>query len=196
MTGERPVALVRALSKEDRDEIRRLSVMHFLWNVLNHFRENTDPAGWLQHGLNVEEFLECLESGRPHPVLDAWEKLKSGPAANRPAPSSRELGARRFAVLACEALDRRNVGPDQARRLVAKELARAKVFANSPSKNAPSANAIHHWQKAQPPLTAADETVIANAQRAAGASDSDLVKYFVGLIGITRDPAPRLKPVP
>jgi hypothetical protein len=194
MTIERPVPPIRVLSKETRDEAARLSVMNVLWNVLKAFKTKTDPASWSRHGWNdTEEFLECLESGRSHPVLDRWLQLRKN-AGNRPVASSREQACRRFAVLACEALKRRCVGKDQARRMVAKELAHAKAFAS-----APSSEAIRNRQRSQPPLTTEDEKVIANAlAQASGRSDSDLVKYFVGLIQLAHDPAPlqRFKRVP
>jgi hypothetical protein len=193
MTGERPPP-IRVVSEEERDEATRLSVMNVLWNALKAFKDNTDHAGWSLHGLNdTEEFLDCLERGLSHPVLDHWEKLRSD-AANRPAPSSREQACRRFAVLAYVALTRRCVGKGRARKLVSKELAHAKVFADTPS-----SDAIRNWQRLQPPLTTEDEKVIANAlAQAAGRSDSDLVRYFVGLIRFFDDPAPlqRFKRVP
>jgi hypothetical protein len=89
------------LSEEERDEACHRSVVDFFWNAVRFFKEKTNPAGWIQIGLNdAEEFLECLENGRAHPVLDAWLKRRSD-AANRPAASSREQGTRRLVVLAC-----------------------------------------------------------------------------------------------
>ena len=54
--------------------------------------------------MDAEELLECLESGRGHPVLRRWQKLKA--ESGRPGPTRRDLRVRRLIVLAVIALQR------------------------------------------------------------------------------------------
>jgi hypothetical protein len=189
-TGKKEVLVVpnRQVSDEDKDSARAVSVRHFLWSVVEAYKKRTDPATWaVRGGPDVEEFLECLETGRPHPLLEDWQVHKSE-AANRPAPSSRETSARRLAVLACVALERMGVRKKDARRLVAEQLVDANVFAT-----APSAGALRNWERRQISLTPQDETVIANARAEAGTDHNQLVAYFVGLMHATHTPAPFLE---
>jgi hypothetical protein len=188
MTGKK-VDIVPCVAKKGEDDARRISVMHRLWDNLKVLKERTGVDAWAAHGLlDVEEFLESLETGHPHPVLEAWQNRKSE-AGNRPPPTSREQHARRLAVLACEALDREGFGTDLAcRRFVAQQLATAKIFAR-----APTAEALRNWRRSQVlPLTPQDQTVIATA-RQAGTKPEQLVRYFVGLMHQAHTPAPLLK---
>jgi hypothetical protein len=187
MTGKK-IVIVPCVAKKSEGDARSISVMHRLWNILEVLKKRTDVDAWAAHGLlDVEEFLECLETGRPHPVLEAWQNRKSE-FGNRPPPASREQHARRLAVLACEALDREGFGTDLAcRRFVAQQLATAKIFAR-----APSAEALRNWRRSQVALTPRDQTVIANARRA-GTRPEQLVRYFVGLMHLAHTPAPLLK---
>ncbi len=183
------VVMVPYPAKKGEDDARGVSVMYHLWNTLEVLKKQTNVPAWAAHGLlDVEEFLECLETGRPHPVLDVWQKRKSE-CSNRPPPTSREEHARRLAVLACVALHRESFGTDLAcRRFVAKQLANANVFAK-----VPSAGAIRYWRRSQEPLTPQDETVISNARARAGTNCNQLVAYFVGLMHLAHTPAPLLK---
>jgi hypothetical protein len=187
MTGKN-VVIVPCVAKKGEDDARNISVMHRLWNILEVLKKRTDVDAWAAHGLlDVEEFLESLEAGRPHPVLEAWQNRKSR-VGNRPPPTSREQHARRLAVLAYVALDREGFGTDLAcRRFVGQQLAAAKIFAR-----APSAEALRNWRRSQVALTPRDQTVIANARRA-GTKPEQLVRYFVGLMHLAHTPAPLLK---
>ena len=128
------IVIVPCVAEEGEDDARSVSVMHHLWNTLAVLKKLTDVAAWAAHGLlDIEEFLECLETGRPHPVLEAWQKRKSE-FGNRPPPTSREKHARRLAVLACVALDREGFGTAwPAANSVAEQLAAVtNVFARAP----------------------------------------------------------------
>ena len=187
------IIIPRRVSGQDKDTARRLTVMYALWAMLDSFKKQTEPVTWMKFGTDVEEFLECLETGRPHPVLDAWQKHKSEEAANRPAPSSRETLLRRNAVRACLALERAGAGKDQARKFMAEQLAAAKIF-----RNAPSAEALRNWLRdMQPPLAQPeDERVIENALKRAGADYKNVVGYFIGLMHATHNPATVMKVLP
>src|SRR5262249_50187703 len=121
--------------------------LKFLWQLTAAARTQLDPFTWIKEGgLDAEEFLECVESGRWHPLLRRWHVMKGTSGANRPAPTSRDRIARRLVVLAVIALQR-VISTDGygARRTVA--AAMAKMF-----EDAPSAETIHHWsaRRSQP----------------------------------------------
>jgi hypothetical protein len=107
--------------------------------------------------------------------LRSWEERKATEAANRPAPSRRELHARRLVVLLCIALEP-GLGKRQARQQVSRLLAsESGLFAQPPSDHA-----LERWQRAGPALTPEDECVIANAMAKGG--PREIKAYFVGLL--------------
>jgi len=160
--------------------------LKLLWQLMKAARNQVDPFTWIKEGgLDAEEFLECLESGRQHPLLRRWQVMKGTTAANRPAPTSRDRAARRFVVVAVIALQR-IVGTDGdgSRRTVA--AAMAKLF-----EDAPSAETIHHWQRQQEPQpTPLEEkylvTVIANTKD----DPTAVVDHFIQIAHTIRTPAP------
>ena len=107
-------------------------------------------------------------------------------ASNRPAPSRRELRARRLAVLLCAALERAGLGKRQARLQVSRLLAsQSGLFAQSPSDHA-----LERWQRAGPALTPEDGCVIANAMAKGG--PREIKAYFVGLLHFALNPLAKI----
>ena len=122
--------------------------------------KRTDPATWaLSGGHEAEDFLECIENGRWHPLLRLWNERKATVAANRPAPTMRDLIARRFIIILCAALERTGLRKGEARKFAAEAVA---VQGNA-FPDLLSAETIHRWQRNQPPLTAVDERWITTA---------------------------------
>jgi hypothetical protein len=136
------------LTEDRRTQGRTIMTLKLLWQLMKAARDQVDPYTWIKEGgLDAEEFLECVESGRWHPLLRRWHVMKATSGANRPAPSSRDRAGRRVVVLAVIALQRVvSTDGDGARRTVA--AAMAKVF-----ENAPSAETIHHWERQREPAT-------------------------------------------
>jgi hypothetical protein len=132
--------------------------LKLLWQLMKAARDQAGPIIWLNEGgLDAEEFLECLETGRWHPLLKRWHVMKGTTAANRPAPTSRDRAARRVVVLAVIGLQRvASMDDDEARRTVA--AATTKLF-----ENAPSHETIHHWERQRDPptTTPAEEKLLA-----------------------------------
>jgi hypothetical protein len=153
------------VAREDIHEARALLARKFLWELLAAAKQQVDVATWCKEGgLEAEHLLDAIDSGRPHPWLRSWEERKASEAANRPAPSRRELHARRLAVLLCAALERAGLGKRQARQQVSRLLAsESGLFAQPPSDHA-----LEHWQRAGPALTPEDKRVIANAMAKGG----------------------------
>jgi hypothetical protein len=112
------------VAREDIQEARALLARKFLWELLAAAEQQVDVATWCKEGgLEAEDLLDAIDSGRPHPLLRSWEERKATVAANRPAPSRRELRARHLAVLLCAALERAGLGKRQARQQVSRLLA-------------------------------------------------------------------------
>jgi hypothetical protein len=146
-----------------------------------------DVATWCKEGgSEAEDLLEAIESGRPHPLLRLWEERKATEAANRPAPSRRELHARHLSVLLCIALVRAGLGKRQARQQVSGLLASQPGLFFPP----PSDHALERWQRAETALTPADECVIANATAKGG--PCEIKAYFVGLIHFALNPLAKI----
>jgi hypothetical protein len=150
-------------------------------------KQQVDVATWCKEGgLEAEDLLDAIDSGRPHPWLRLWEKRKATEAANRPAPSQRELHARHLSVLLCTALERTGLGKRQARQQVSRLLAsQSGLFAQPPSDHA-----LERWQRAGPSLTPADECVIANAMAKGG--PREIKEHFVGLIHFALNPLAKI----
>jgi hypothetical protein len=169
-----------------RDRGRAVLARHFLLELLVQAKSQVDLVTWINKGgLDAEEFIECLDTGRPHPLLQQWRNLKATSAAHRQPPTSRELRARRLIVLALIALERTvSIDKLEARKEVAK--AAAHVFDPSPSHEA-----IHHWHRdLNPPLTPGDERVLATAVTRARDDRKALIDYFVGLAYAVMAPVP------
>jgi hypothetical protein len=169
------------VARKDIEKARALLARKFLWELLAAAKHQVDVATWCKEGgLEAEDFLDAIESGRPHPVLRSWV------AANRPAPSRRELHARHLAVLLCAALERAGLGKRQARQQVSRLLAsQSGLFAPPPSDHA-----LERWQRAGPALTPEDRCVIANAMAKGG--PREIKAYFVGLIHFALNPLAKI----
>jgi hypothetical protein len=172
------------VAREDIQEARALLARKFLWELLAAAKQQVDVATWCKEGgLEAEDLLDAIESGRPHPLLRLWKERK---AANRPAPSRRELHARRLSVLLCTALKRAGLDKQQARQQVSRLLASQPGLFSHP----PSDHALERWQRAGPALTPEDETVIANAMAKGG--PREIKAYFVGLIHFALNPLAKI----
>jgi hypothetical protein len=125
------------VARKDIERARALLALKYLWELLATAKTQ-DVATWCKEGgLEAEDLLDAIESGRPHPLLRLWEERKATVAANRPAPSRRELRARHLAVLLCAALERAGLGKRQARQQVSRLLAlQSGLFAQPPSDHA------------------------------------------------------------
>jgi hypothetical protein len=171
------------VSNKDRNtqEARTLLARKCLWELVAAARQQVDPVRWrLVGGIEAEDLLDALDSGRPHPVLRHWETQKSI-YANRPAPSNRQLATRHFVVLMCEALER---GPKFGKGMARSRASKALRKAGAPV----SVDAIARWQRVdRAPFKPEDETAIANAL-AGGRNAAEIIRYFVGLIHFYRDP--------
>jgi hypothetical protein len=172
------------VAREDIQEARALLARKFLCELLAAAKQQVDVATWRKEGgLEAADLLDAIDSGRPHPLLRSWEERK---AANRPAPSRRELHARRLAVLLCTALERAGLDKQQARQQVSRLLTlQSGLFAQPPSKHA-----LGRWQRAGPALTPADECVIANAMAKGG--PREIEAYFVGLLHFVLNPLAKI----
>jgi len=171
------------VAREDIQEARALLARKFLWELLAAAKQQVDVATWCKEGgLEAEDLLDAIDSGRPHPLLRSWEERKATVAANRPAPSQRELHARRLVVLLCIALERAGLGKRKARQQVSRLLApQSGLFAQPPSDHA-----LERWQRAGPALTPEDECVIANAMAKGG--PPEIKAYFVLLLHFALNP--------
>ena len=175
------------VARKDIEKARALLARKFLWELLAAAKQQVDVATWCKEGgLEAEDLLDAIDSGRPHPLLRSWEERKASVAANRPAPSRRELQSRHLAVLLCAALERAGLGKRQARQKVSRLLAsQSGLFAPPPSKHA-----LERWQRAGPALTPADECVIANAMAKGG--PRKIKEYFVGLLHFALNPLAKI----
>ena len=173
------------VAREDIEKARALLARKFLGELLAAAKQQVDVATWcIEGGLEAEDLLDAVDSGRPHPLLRSWKERK---AAKRPAPSRRELHARHLAVLLCAALERAGLGKRQARQQVSRLLAlQSGLFAQPPSDYA-----LERWQQAAgPALTPADECVIANAMAKGG--PREIKAYFVGLLHFALNPLAKI----
>jgi hypothetical protein len=171
------------VAREDIEKARALLARKFLWELLAAAKTQADVATWCKEGgSEAEDLLDAIDSGRPHSWLRFWQEHKATVAANRPAPSRRELHARRLVVLLCIALERARPGKRKARQQVSRLLASQRgLFARLPSRHA-----LERWQRAGPALTPEDERIIANARAKGG--PREIKAYFVGLIHFALNP--------
>src|SRR5262245_12281208 len=171
------------VAREDIQEARALLASKCLWELLAAAKHQVDVATWCKEGgLEAEDLLDAIDSGRPHPLLRLWEERKATVAANRPAPSRRERHARHLVVLLCIALERAGLGKRQARQQVSRLLARQSGLFAQP----PSDHALERWQREGPALTPDDERVIADAMAKGGLRE--IKAHFVGLLHFALNP--------
>jgi hypothetical protein len=175
------------VARKDIEKARALLARKFLWELLAAAEQQLDVATWCKEGgLEAEDLLDAIDSGRPHPLLRSWEERKATEAAHRPRPSRRELRARHLAVLLCAALARAGLGKREARQQVSELLApESGLFARPPS-----GHALERWQRAGPALTQKDERVIANAMAKGG--PREIKAHFVGLLHFALNPLAKI----
>jgi hypothetical protein len=175
------------LTEDRRTQGRTIMTLKLLWQLMKAARDQVDPYTWIKEGgLDAEEFLECVESGRWHPLLRRWHMMKQTSGANRPKPTSRDRAARRLVVLAVIALQRVvSTNGDGARRTVA--AATAKLF-----EDAPSAETIHHWERQIEPATIipAEEKLLAMIIANTKGDPAAVVERLVQLAHTVLTPAP------
>jgi hypothetical protein len=71
------------VAREDIHEARALLARKFLWELLAAAKQQVDVATWCKEGgLEAEDLLDAIDSGRPHPWLRSWEERKATEAAN------------------------------------------------------------------------------------------------------------------
>jgi hypothetical protein len=169
--------------REAPDTARALRTRAFLWELLAAAEKGPDEvtrrnAGWY----DVQDFLDAIDTGRPHPLLAWWEERK---VDHRPPPGLPEQRARNVVTLMCVALERAGHSKRDAQERAASAIAaKANIFPNGP----PSPHTIAHWQRAHGPLTSGEDWLIKHA--IACGSDDEIVKYFVGLIHFALGPEP------
>jgi hypothetical protein len=174
---------VRSVDADEAHTLRADTVRLVLREHVRGLKGKLDPESWINGGwAEVESFVEDLCSGGMHPALVDWEADKD--RAGHPAPSSRELYARRLAVLMAIGLNRIGLSGRNARRFAASELARAGVF-----DSAPTAKRIEHWQARYfPALDSGAELLLATGIATAGRDAHKLALYFIGLSHIATNP--------
>jgi hypothetical protein len=159
-----------------------------LWTLLDEARAR-DLVAWRElGGFEAQDLLDALETGRSHPLLRKWEKLKAGPAANRPTPAPSEQSARRFIVLLRIALKRAGVRSGAARKHIESALRRYSRQIGLPMA---TDEAIRHWERElRPPLGPEDEAAIKHALDQCGNDAARLTRHFLGLVEFARKPLP------
>jgi hypothetical protein len=188
-TGDILVIPGRIDDRDDLERARGLRAAACFWQMLAAAKTQLDAVDWYAFGLaEVEAALEAWQTGGHHGFFRIWQERKATVGGNRPAPPAHELRARRMVILFCIALERGGLNRRAARKFAARELERAGVFAA-----APSHHTIEHWQREQPPLTAADEQMLATAIACCGISQPHhLARYFVGLAHLVHNPTAKV----
>jgi hypothetical protein len=60
--------------KDERDAARIVLARKFLWQLMAAAKTQVDPVTWIREGgLDADEFLECVDTGRWHPWLKRWQ---------------------------------------------------------------------------------------------------------------------------
>jgi hypothetical protein len=175
----------RKVAQDEADKIRADTVRLVLSEALAGLKVRLDARGWLNGGwAEVADFVEALCKGGMHPALIEWQADKD--CAGHPALPSRELYARRLAVLMYVALERVEAFDRKidARNFVAKKLADTGVL-----DSAPTAKVIEHWQQqVLPSLTPREEILVATGIATAGRDSERLAVYFLGLWHVAKNP--------
>src|SRR5262245_41916881 len=105
------------------ERARELLTLSCLWTLVADAEQRMDIAVWRNTGgLEVQDFLDCIERGLPHPLLRAWQR-RMADNANRPAPSIGDLRMRRLVIQCCAALERNGMTKGKARAFAAWGLA-------------------------------------------------------------------------
>jgi hypothetical protein len=170
--------VTRYKSREERDWARAQLARKVLWDMLNAAQRQVGPQRWINEGgLEAQEFLEALDAGCGHPLLDAWRHKKR--TTGRPPATARERLAQQLICLGVVALERYfSLGAGEAREEVAKKAAR--VF-----EQPPSAKTIEHWQDNQPLLSPATEQWLAKTVTSSRIDEPGgrerLLANFIGL---------------
>jgi hypothetical protein len=166
--------------RQNLEKARELLTLSCLWMLVANAEQRMDIAAWRNAGgLEVQDFLDCIERGLPHPLLRTWQQ-RMAENANRPAPSLGVLRVRRLVIQCCAALVRNGMSNRKARAFAANHF--IPLFLG----RGPSADAIRRWQQAQP-LGPKDEVTICRSIERGGGNDVRIVAYFEGLIMFARD---------
>jgi hypothetical protein len=171
------------------DEARALRARACLWTLLEEAFKRDPVACRERGGFEAQDLLDALETGRSHPLLRKWEKIKAGPAANRPTPAASEQSARRFIVLLRIALNRAGIrSKGAARDHIASALRRhSRQIGLLPATD----EAIRHWERdLRPPLGPEDEAAIKHALDRCGNDAAQLTRHFLWLVEYARKPLP------
>jgi hypothetical protein len=122
------------VSKEDVDILRALLATQTLWEAVSNAKASAGAATWYATGgPEAEDFLDAIDHGGTHPLLQLWVKRKATVNAHRPGPGLRERDARKLVVLMCATLERTGIGKREVRERVAKRLGKEKIFSTPPS---------------------------------------------------------------
>jgi hypothetical protein len=172
---------VRPLDKEAADAMRIDIVRTLLENIVSGLKSQISWIDWLNCGyVELEDLVMALSNGSRHPALLAWESSKN--IAGHPAPSARELYARRAVTLLCTALERAEMSKQEACEFAASKL--DGIF-----DRAPSERTIRYWQAQQPEPTRAEELLMAGGFAASGGDPDRLAIYFVALCHLALNPS-------
>jgi hypothetical protein len=172
--------MVRPVDKSTGDQIRTDIVRFLLAQIVAGMKPRLDWIEWINAGwIELEDFAAALNGGGQHPALVTWQTDKE--SAGRPAPSVRELYARRVVTLLCTALERAGLGKKEAREFAADKL-------NGVFDPPPSERTIRYWQDEQPDLSRQEELLIAGGFAAAGGDPDRLAIYFVALMHLALNP--------
>jgi hypothetical protein len=176
---------VREVGAEEGHHMRGDIVRCLLWQTVAGLKNKLSPAQWLNGGWpELEAFVEALCGGGMHPALSDWELQKA--AGGRPAPSAREMYARRMVVAMCVGLERAGLNKRKARRYAAEQLIHAAVFEAPPSHHT-----IEHWQRDYGALGRDDELLVATAFATAAGIPDRIAIQFVGLGHLAMNPTAR-----
>lgn len=119
---------------QTRNEGRVLAAGVCISNLLSSLKVQKSMADFQRlGGIEALDFMEALEDGNSHPLLERWLTIRKK-AENRPAPTSRTVVLRQL-VAACslslqEDIDGHRVKPGRARLLAAEAASLSHVLDN------------------------------------------------------------------
>ena len=173
---------IRKVDSVEADAIRARIVRHLLQRTIEGLKAELDAATWITAGWSeLESFVDALCNNGAHPAIN--ECVAGRANGGRPAPSTRELNARRLVVLFCESLERAGLNRRASRRFAVKELNNAGLFNGTISPKI-----IEYWQGKELPLAPDAELLCATGFAAAGGEPSRLAIYFIGLCHLALNP--------
>jgi hypothetical protein len=175
---QRLAATARARKQpEQAKQLRRAAALACLWELVAAGKSQMNIAQWRRvGGIAAEELLDAIETGRPHPVLEDYERRKAG-FANRPPPGLHEQHFRGLVCALCSVLEQAGCPKAKARERAADAL--VGILVRLPGAfEAPTAGAIAGWQARGTPV---DGQIIASALRH-GRTCELVLAYFVPLI--------------